>query len=104
MELSVQEWQERVPIAQRNKGDRRKLEAALKETTKKYEDRRGEAYQRFAVDQRTYLRYSSDHKTEIESYLEENPDVQSSINELKAQIDNLIQQFESAASTGGEKQ
>jgi len=97
MQRSVEEWQERVPIAQKSKNDRKKLEAALQTVTKKYQDQRSEEYKQFGFDQRAYLHYATDHKTEIESYLEENPEVQKAIDDLQKQINNLIEQFESAA-------
>jgi hypothetical protein len=106
MQRSVEEWQERVPVAEKTKTDRKKLASALQAVTKKYQDQRTEEYQRFGFDLKTYLHYTTDHKTEIESFLEDNPDVQQSINDLQKQIDNLIQQFESAASPhpdGGQK-
>lgn len=98
MQRSVEEWQERVPAAERIKTDRKKLEAALQAVTKKYRDQRTEEYKQFGFDQKTYLHYATDHKTEIESYLEDNPELQQAIDGLKKQIDNLIEQFESAAS------
>jgi FtsZ-binding cell division protein ZapB len=97
MQLSVEEWQERVPVAEKIKTDRKKLETALQAVTKKYREQRTEKYQRFGMDQRAYLNFSTEHKTEIESYLEDNPEVQQAIDDLKKQIDNLIEQFESAA-------
>jgi molecular chaperone DnaK (HSP70) len=97
MELSVQEWQERIPVAEKTKSDRKKLEAALQDATKRYRDLRGEKYKEFGLDQSAYLHYATDHKTEIESYLEDNPDVQQAIDNLKKQIDKLIEQFEAAA-------
>lgn len=106
MELSVQEWQERVPIAEKTKSDRKKLDAALQDVTKKYRDLRTGKYKQFGLDQSAYLHYTTDHKTEIEDYLGDNPEVQRSIDDLKQQIANLIQQFESAASPsreGGDK-
>ena len=106
MQRSVEEWQERVPVAERVKTDRKKLETALQAVTKKYRDQRSEEYKQFGFDQRTFLHYATDHKTEIESYLEDNPEVQQAINDLKKQIEKLIEQFESAVSPhpqGGEK-
>lgn len=98
MQLSVEEWQERVPVAEKTKTDRKKLESALQTVTKKYREQRTETFQQFGIDQRAYLNYATDHKTEIESYLEENPEVQQTIEDLKTQINKLIEQFESAAS------
>lgn len=95
MQLSVEEWQERIPVAEKIKTDRKKLETALKPVTEKYREQRSEKYQRFGVDQRAYLHFSSNHKTEIESYLEENPEVQQAIDDLKKEIKRLIDQFES---------
>jgi hypothetical protein len=98
MQRSVEEWQERVPVAEKTRTDRKKLASALQAVTKKYQDQRTEEYQRFGFDLQTCLHYATDHKTEIEGYLEDNPEVQQAINDLKKQIDTLIQQFESAAS------
>ncbi len=97
MELSVQEWQERTPVAEKTKSDRKKLEAALQDVTKKYRDLRGEKFKQFGLDQSAYLHYTTDHKTEIDGYLEDNPEVQQAIDDLKKQINNLIEQFEAAA-------
>lgn len=98
MQRSVEEWQERVPVAEKIKTDRKKLASALQAVTKKYQEQRIEEYKRFGFDQQTYLHYMTDHKTEIEGYLEENPEVQQAIDALQKQINNLIDQFESAAS------
>jgi hypothetical protein len=98
MQRSVEEWQERVPVAEKTKTDRKKLASALQAVTKKYQDQRAEEYQRFGFDLKTYLHYTTDHKTEIEGYLEDNPEVQQAIDDLKKQIDSLIQRFEAAAS------
>lgn len=98
MELSVQEWQVRVPIAEKTKTDRKKLDAALQDVIKKYRDLRNEKFQQFGLDQSAYLHYTADHKTEIEDYLEDTPEVQRSMDDLKQQIDRLIEQFEAAAS------
>lgn len=98
MQLSVAEWQERVPVAEKIKTDRRKLESALQPVTKKYRDQRAEALKQFGMDQQTYLQYSTEHKTEIDGYLEDNPEVQQAIEDLRKQIDRLIEQFESLAS------
>ena len=98
MQLSVDEWQERVPVADKIKTDRRKLEAGLQSVTKKFREQRTEKLKQFGINQQAYLNYSTEHKTEIESYLEENPEVRQAIDDLQKQIDKLIEQFESAAS------
>lgn len=98
MQRSVEEWQERVPVADKTKTDRKKLASALQAVTKKYQDLRSEEYKQFGFDQKTYLHFATDHRTEIESYLEDNPEVKQAIDDLQKQIDRLIEQFESAAS------
>ncbi len=98
MQLSVDEWQERVPVAEKIKTDRRKLETGLQAVTKKYHEQRSEALKQFGMDQRAYLHFSTDHKTEIDSYLEDNPEVKQAIDDLQKQINKLIDQFESLAS------
>jgi len=97
MELSVQEWQQRTPIAEKTKADRQKLEAALQDVSKKYRDLRSEKFKEVGLDQSSYLHYATDHKTEIESYLEDNPEIKQAINNLQEQINKLIEQFEGAA-------
>lgn len=98
MDLSVQEWQERTPIAEKKTAtDRKKLEAALQDVTKKYRDLRTEKYKEFGLDQSAYLHYATDHKTEIEDYLEDHPETKQTINQLQEQINKLIEQFEGAA-------
>ena len=97
MELSLHEWQERVPVSAKVKGDRQKLETALKDAAKKYDDLRTAQYKQFGLDQKTYVHYATDHKAEIESYLEDNWEVKQAIEFLKMQIDDLIQQFEGNA-------
>jgi hypothetical protein len=98
MKLSVREWNERVPAAAQNQGDGKKLQAQLDKIAKKYGDLQNRSYRQFGTDQRAYLRYATNHTAEIESYLEENPNVKDAIAILKNQIDNFIQQFESAVS------
>jgi hypothetical protein len=55
---------------------------------------------------REYLYYGRDHKSEIESYLEENPEVKKTIDAAKKRIDSLIEEFETIASANqkGDKQ
>jgi hypothetical protein len=96
MELSVREWNERVPVAEQNKGDRKKFQARLDVIAKKYQNLQNKSYHQFGAGRRAYLQYSASHAAEIESYLQDNPDVKGAIDSLKNQIDNLIQQFESA--------
>lgn len=98
MQLSVDEWQERVPVAERIKTDRRKLEAGLQSVTKKFGEQRTERLKQFGISQQALLNYTTEHKTEIDSYLEDNPEVREAIDSLQKQIDKLIEQFESAAS------
>jgi len=97
MELSVQEWQERTPVAEKTKGSRQKLEAALKDVTSKYRDLRSEKFKEFGLNQSAYLHYATDHKIEIESYLEDNPEIKQAIDNLQEQINKLIEQFEGVA-------
>jgi hypothetical protein len=94
MELSVQEWQERVEVATQNRDDRQKLAQKLEEVTDRHSSIRQEMYQRHGMSVRAALLYASKHSAEIESYLEENPDVKSSIESLKERINALVQQFE----------
>ena len=98
MQLSVEEWQERVPVAEKIKTDRRKLEVGLQGVTKKFGEQRTERLKEFGINQKAYLNYTTEHKSEIESYLEDNPEVREAIDALQKQIDKLIEQFESAAS------
>lgn len=98
MQLSVEEWQERVPVAEKIKTDRRKLEAGLQGVTKKFGEQRTERLKQFGISQQAVLNYTTEHKAEIESYLEDNPEVREAIDALQKQIDKLIDQFESAAS------
>lgn len=97
LELSAREWQERVDAAAQKKGDRKEMLRTLERVAKSYRAQQDEVYGRFGMSAREDLRYASDHQSEIESYLEENPEVRDSIESLKARIDALIEQFESAA-------
>ena len=105
MQVSVEEWQERVPVAEKIRADRRKLESGLEGVTKKFREQRTEKLKQFGISQQSYLNYSTEHKDEIESFLEDNPEVREAIDSLQKQIDKLIEQFESAASPhqGAEK-
>jgi hypothetical protein len=106
MELSVSEWNERIPVAEQNKGDRKKFQARLDEIAKKYSDLQNESYRQFGTDHRAYLTYATAHAAEIESYLEDNPKLKDEIDSLKDRIDTLIHQFESITSSHreGERQ
>ena len=97
MELSVGEWEERARAAAANKGDRKKLGAALEDVTKRYRPRREEIYGRYRMSPKEDLRYASDHQSEIADYLDEHADIRDALDSLKARIDALIEQFESAA-------
>jgi hypothetical protein len=97
MELSVKEWEERAQAAAANKGDRKKLSAALEDVTKRYRPRREEVYGRYAMTPKEDLRYASDHQSEIADYLDEHTEVRDSLDSLKARIDALIDRVESAA-------
>ncbi|HEX7329953.1 MAG TPA: hypothetical protein VF290_00550 [Pyrinomonadaceae bacterium] len=94
MELSVQEWQDRVDSATENKSDRKKLEQKLEEVAERNRSQRNEVYRRFGISQKEALQYASSHASEIESYLADNPEVNNSIDSLKERIGALVQQFE----------
>lgn len=97
MELSVSEWEERAQAAAANKGDRKKLAAALEDVTKRYRPRREEVYGRYGMSPKEDLRYASEHQSEIADYLDEHTDVRDALDSLKARINALIEQVESAA-------
>jgi hypothetical protein len=97
MELSVQEWQGRLDLATQSKNDRKGLSQKLEAVTKRSKPLRDEIYLHYGMSPKDELRYASDHRPEIESYLEENPEVRDSIDSLKKRIDDLIQRFEAAA-------
>ena len=94
MELSIQDWRERVEVATQIKDDRQKLAQKLEEVTDRHSSTRQETYRQHGMSARAALLYASKHASEIESYLEENPDVKSSIESLKERINALVQQFE----------
>ncbi|HKS29788.1 MAG TPA: hypothetical protein VJS44_18335 [Pyrinomonadaceae bacterium] len=98
MQLSVQEWEERVDAATQNKNDRKKLAQKLDEVTERNKSLRDEMYRRYGMNPKDELRYASAHADEIKSYLEENPDVGQSIDSLKGRINTLIERFEAATS------
>lgn len=97
MELSAEEWEQRAELAAANKGDRKALAAKLEGVTKQYRPLREEVYARYGLTPREDLNYASRHRSEIESYLEENPDLRAALDALKARIDALIDRVESAA-------
>jgi chromosome segregation ATPase len=98
LELSLAEWQERIDAATRKKGDRKELLRALEDVSKRYRARREEVYGRYQMSPAADLRYASDHRAEIEGYLEENAELRDALDSLKARLEALIQQFESAMS------
>lgn len=97
MELSVKEWEERAQVAAANKGDRKTQAAKLEEVAKEYRPQRGEVYARYGMTPSEDLRFASEHRSEIADYLDEHPEVRDSLDSLKARIDALIEQVESAA-------
>lgn len=97
MELSVREWEQRAELAAAGKEDRKALAAKFEAVTKQYRPLREEVYARHGLTPKEDLRYASEHRAEIESYLEENPDVRDALVSLKVRIDALIAQVESAA-------
>jgi hypothetical protein len=94
LELSVHEWAERVDLAA--KSDRKKLSSELEVVTKRYRPLREEIYSRYNLSLTADLRYASEHRAEIESYLDDNPEIRDSLDALKERINALIEQFESA--------
>jgi predicted metal-binding transcription factor (methanogenesis marker protein 9) len=98
VELSIQEWQERVEAANQNKDDRKKLTERLDEITERNRGLRDETYRRHGMSSRDDLRYASTHAKELESYLEENPEVKNSIESLKERLNRLVEQFEAVMS------
>jgi hypothetical protein len=98
MELSIREWQERLAVAEQSKSDRKKMLAQLEEITKRYDVLQHDLQRQFGISAGDYLRYSSDHQAEIESYLDAHPDVKNGIKSLQERLKDLIDQFESAAS------
>lgn len=96
MELSVKEWEQRADLAATSKGDRKKLTAKLEAVTKEYRPLREEVYSQYGMTSAEDLRYASEHQSEIADYLDEHPDIRDSIDSLKARINALIEQVESA--------
>lgn len=96
MELSVREWQGRLSTASqsKNKADRTKLRAELEKTTQGLREQGDALFRKSGLSRREYLRYASKHKSEIESHLEETPDLYNAIESLKKRIHDLIQDFE----------
>lgn len=101
LELSVAEWEERAEVAAAHKGDRKALTAKLEAVAGRHKPRREEVYSRFGLSPGEDLRYATDHRAEIESYLEEHPDARDTLASLKGRIDALIEKVESAAPPQG---
>lgn len=98
MELSVKEWEERARVVTKNKNDRKKLAADLEDVTKRYRPQRETIYALYGMAPKEDLRFASEHQSEIADYLDEHTDIRDSLDSLKARIDALIEQVESAAS------
>jgi hypothetical protein len=97
MESSVQEWEERVEVATSHQGDRKELAAKLEAVTERRRPQRDEVYSQYGLNPGADLRYASEHRAEIEGYLEENPEVREALDSLKTRVNTLIQQFEAVA-------
>lgn len=107
MELSVGEWQDRVsalgqvkggPVEVQSKGGNKELLGDLEKISSRHRRLRNQLYKEFKIGRRAYLSFASDHRVEIESYLEEHPEVRADIDSIKDRINRLIEQFESAMS------
>jgi hypothetical protein len=99
MELSVREWRDRLGVAvEQKQAARKEMVKTLEKISDQYRKSQGKLYKQYGIGRRSYLHYGSDHKTEIESYLEEHQDVRGEIELIRKQISGLIQQFESAMS------
>ena len=99
MELSALEWRDRVKTAiDQKQSSSKEMVKSLEKLTSQYRKPQNRAYRQYGIGKRFYLRYGSDHKTEIESYLEDNQDVRGEIESIREQINGLIQQFESVMS------
>jgi FMN phosphatase YigB (HAD superfamily) len=97
LELSVREWEERADLAATHKSERKQLTTKLAAVTNRYRPLREESYNRYGLSLAADLRYASEHQSEIETYLDENPEVRDALDTLKQRINALIEQFESAA-------
>jgi hypothetical protein len=96
MELSVREWRDRLGVASEQKqGARKEIIKSLDKITSQYRKSQNQLYKQYGIGRRSYLHYGSDHKAEIEGYLEEHQDVKGEIESIREQINGLIQQFES---------
>ena len=127
MELSLQEWQERVAAVGQGAADRkRKLRVMpsvlewrgrvtatgqadrderivkLEEITRRNQSLRDDVHRQYGMSAKDELRYVSEHASEIDSYLEDNPEVRESIQSLKRNINILIEQFEAVVNPRGE--
>lgn len=99
MELSVREWRDRLGVAvEQSQATRKEMARSLEKITSRYRKPQNRLYKQYGIGRRSYLHYAGDHKAEIESYLEENPDVRGEIESIRGQINELIQRFETAVS------
>jgi hypothetical protein len=95
MELSVREWRDRLSAAgEQKQATRKEMIKSLDKVASQYRKSQNQLYKQYGIGRRSYLHYASDHKTEIEGYLEEHQDVRGEIESLREQINGLIQQFE----------
>src|SRR5262245_26344185 len=96
MELTAREWKDRIETAKGLKrSPRKEMVERLDSLANQYRKSQNRLYRQFGIGRSAYLSYASDHKIEIESFLEDHQDVKGEIDSIKDQINGLIQKFES---------
>jgi len=98
----IQKWRQNVTAADQDTDDRRKWTLKLEDITRRNQSRRDEVHRQYGMSAKDELRYVSEHASEIDSYLEDNPEVKESIQSLKRNINILIEQFEALVNPRGE--
>lgn len=95
LELAALEWRDRIASAEQAQGNRETLIANSGAIAAQYAIRHNQLLAKFGVSQQAYLHFATDHSREIESYLEENADLKRVLDNLRKNIQSLIQRLDS---------
>jgi len=106
LQAAAIEWQARIAAAQQAKGDRKMLLTRSNAISKEYAGYHRQFHAKFGTNPITYMRFGTEHAKEIDSYLEENPQVKQEIDSLRQTVEGLMQTFDSISApmlAGGQK-
>jgi hypothetical protein len=94
-QVSELEWQDRISLAQLHQGTSKSLAVNLQTLDSQYGRLRSQLYAHYGTTFQEYLRYGASHQSAIKTYLEQNPGIKGTLDDVSARIRSLSGRMES---------